>query len=84
MTSGLFGSVEAAPGIQSGAAAASPSSPSRVPPAAIQSESATDAEVRKKEVEFIRLLRSNDPTIGYNRWPVLRGELSPSSSGGVS
>ncbi len=30
---------------------------------------APDTEVRKKEVEFIRLLRSNDPTIGYNRWP---------------
>ncbi|MNG17952.1 hypothetical protein D3C84_1019760 [compost metagenome] len=24
-----------------------------------------------KEVEFIRLHKSNDPTIGYNRWPKL-------------
>ncbi|MDQ6657814.1 MAG: GIY-YIG nuclease family protein [Actinomycetota bacterium] len=30
---------------------------------------ATDAEVRDKEVELIRLHRSNDPVIGYNRWP---------------
>ena len=34
-----------------------------------QSENASDAEVRQKEVEYIRDLRSNDPAIGYNRWP---------------
>ncbi len=34
-----------------------------------QSETASDAEVRAKEVEFIRTFRSNDPAIGYNRWP---------------
>jgi hypothetical protein len=34
-----------------------------------ESEDATDTVVRKKEVEFIRGLRSNDPSIGYNRWP---------------
>ena len=34
-----------------------------------ESETATDAEVSAKEVEFIRALRSNDPTVGYNRWP---------------
>lgn len=34
-----------------------------------ESEIATDAEVSAKELEFIRLLRSNDPTVGYNRWP---------------
>lgn len=28
-----------------------------------------DAEVRTKEVEFIRLLGSNRPEVGYNRWP---------------
>jgi hypothetical protein len=33
------------------------------------SDSASDAEVGAKEVEFIRALASNDPTIGYNRWP---------------
>jgi hypothetical protein len=34
-----------------------------------ESETATDQEVNLKEVEFIRLFRSNDPNIGYNRWP---------------
>ncbi|MGD9843970.1 MAG: GIY-YIG nuclease family protein [Variibacter sp.] len=34
-----------------------------------ESEVATDSEVNRKEVELIRLLKSNDPTIGYNRWP---------------
>jgi hypothetical protein len=33
-----------------------------------KSESASEAEVRRIEVEFIRKLRSNDPTVGYNRW----------------
>ena len=30
---------------------------------------ATDAEVSQVEVEWIRSLRSNDPAVGYNRWP---------------
>lgn len=34
-----------------------------------ESDAATDAEVNQKEVEFIRQLRSNNPSIGYNRWP---------------
>ena len=34
-----------------------------------ESESASDAEVRAKELEFIRILGSNDPAVGYNRWP---------------
>lgn len=34
-----------------------------------ESDTATDAEVNGKEVEYIRLLRSNDPSVGYNRWP---------------
>lgn len=38
-----------------------------------ESESATDTEVCAKEVEFIRLFRSNDPAIGYNRWPRFSG-----------
>jgi hypothetical protein len=37
-----------------------------------QSEAATDQEVNAKEVEFIRSLSSNDPAIGYNRWPKFR------------
>jgi hypothetical protein len=36
-----------------------------------ESEIADDAEVRRREVEFIRMHRSNDPAIGYNRWPPL-------------
>lgn len=34
-----------------------------------ESATATNKEVTAKELEFIRLLRSNDPTIGYNRRP---------------
>ncbi len=34
-----------------------------------ESDIATDAELSAKEVEMIRLYRSNDPAIGYNRWP---------------
>lgn len=34
-----------------------------------ESPTATREEVSAKEVEYIRLLRSNDPAIGYNQWP---------------
>jgi hypothetical protein len=34
-----------------------------------ESDTATDQEVNKKEVEMILSHRSNDPTVGYNRWP---------------
>ena len=34
-----------------------------------ESENATDKELSAKEVEMIRKHRSNDPSIGYNRWP---------------
>ena len=34
-----------------------------------ESESASDAEVNEKEVELIRAHKSNDPAVGYNRWP---------------
>jgi len=34
-----------------------------------ESETATEAELSAKEVEYIRLYRANDPRIGYNRWP---------------
>jgi hypothetical protein len=37
-----------------------------------ESETTSDSEVRKKEAEFIRALRSNDPAIGYNRWPAFK------------
>jgi len=32
-------------------------------------QTAAAAEVTAKELEFILALRSNDPAIGYNRWP---------------
>jgi hypothetical protein len=38
-----------------------------------QSDTATDQEVNSKEIEFIRSFRSNDPAVGYNRWPKFRG-----------
>jgi hypothetical protein len=34
-----------------------------------ESDSASDGEVRRMEVGFIRKLCANDPAIGYNRWP---------------
>jgi hypothetical protein len=43
-----------------------------------ESDTATDQEVTAKELEYIRQLRSNDPTIGYNRRPrFVREELKP-------
>ena len=33
------------------------------------SETASDSDVNKKEVKFIRKYNSNNPDIGYNRWP---------------
>jgi len=38
-----------------------------------ESETATKKEVTEKEVEFIKLFKSNDPTIGYNRRPKFKG-----------
>jgi hypothetical protein len=38
-----------------------------------ESNSASNSEVALKEAELIRALRSNDPAIGYNRWPKFRG-----------
>ena len=34
-----------------------------------ESETASRAEVTQKEIEFIRLFRSNDPDVGYNQTP---------------
>jgi hypothetical protein len=34
-----------------------------------ESETAEDSEVNKKEVEYIRMYKSNEPSIGYNKWP---------------
>jgi hypothetical protein len=38
-----------------------------------QSATATRSEVTAKEKEYILSLKSNDPTIGYNRWPKYSG-----------
>ncbi len=38
-----------------------------------ESETATDEEVNKKEIELINYFRSNDPSIGYNQWPKFKG-----------
>ena len=34
-----------------------------------ESESATDKEVSRKEIEYIKYYNSNDPKIGYYLWP---------------
>jgi hypothetical protein len=39
-------------------------------------ESEDAAEVHRKEVEFIRLLDSNNPIRGYNRWPKHKGDVT--------
>jgi hypothetical protein len=38
-----------------------------------ESANATESEVALKEAEFIRVLRSNDPAVGYNQWPKFEG-----------
>jgi len=35
------------------------------------SDNTSDRGVNAKEVEFIRALQSNNPTVGYNQWPKL-------------
>ena len=39
-----------------------------------ESESALDNEVNQKEIEFIKTYNSNDPIIGYNRWPKFKNQ----------
>jgi hypothetical protein len=34
-----------------------------------ESETASDYEVNLREIEFIRQFNSNNPSVGYNRWP---------------
>lgn len=34
-----------------------------------ESDNCTEAELSAKEVEFIRAFQSNNPGVGYNRWP---------------
>lgn len=37
-----------------------------------ESETATQQEVNQKEIEFILKLKSNDPSIGYNKRPKMK------------
>lgn len=39
-----------------------------------ESDGATDKEVNQKEIEFIKMLRSNDPSVGYNQLPKHKNE----------
>lgn len=39
-----------------------------------ESDTASDSEVNAKEVEFIRVFRSNNLDIGYNQWPRSNGK----------
>ncbi|WP_163937547.1 GIY-YIG nuclease family protein [Paraferrimonas sp. SM1919] len=34
-----------------------------------ESENCSESDLSLKEVEFIRQYQSNNPSIGYNRWP---------------
>lgn len=38
-----------------------------------ESDTASQAEVSRKEVEFIVALRANDPSVGYNQSPPFKG-----------
>jgi len=40
-----------------------------------EAENATDQEINKKEVEFIKEYQSNNPTIGYNQWPKFKSKI---------
>ena len=37
-------------------------------------ESESEQEVNQKEVELIRFYKSNDPAIGYNKWPQFKSQ----------
>ncbi|HEX9653247.1 MAG TPA: GIY-YIG nuclease family protein [bacterium] len=37
-----------------------------------ESETASDSEVNLKEVEYIKIFKSNDPAIGYTQWPKIK------------
>jgi hypothetical protein len=42
-----------------------------------ESEFATERELAAKELEYIRQFQSNDPSVGYNRWPRFRSGSKP-------
>lgn len=43
-----------------------------------ESDAASRSEITIAELGFIRDLRSNDPAVGYNRWPRLATDETPS------
>ena len=45
-----------------------------------ESEDINNSEVNKKEVEYILLYQSNNPNIGYNKWPKFKKNLTTSST----
>ena len=44
-----------------------------------ESETATDSEVRAKEIEFIVATGANNPDIGYNLTPRFKGNPTPAT-----
>ena len=38
-----------------------------------ESEDCSESELSQKEIEYIREHQSNNPKIGYNRWPKFNG-----------
>jgi hypothetical protein len=41
-----------------------------------ESETTTPTSPTAKELEFILALKSNDPAIGYNRWPPIKRSIT--------
>lgn len=41
-----------------------------------ESATAADKEVNLKEVELIKALQSNNPSIGYNQWPKFKAAVA--------
>lgn len=40
-----------------------------------ESEDATEKELSEMEVKFIKHFQSNNPAIGYNRWPKYKEDI---------
>lgn len=43
-----------------------------------ESASAIDKEVNQKEIEYIKLHNSNNPAVGYNKWPKFTDKIQSS------
>lgn len=42
-----------------------------------ETKDATRQEINAKELEYILLLQSNNPDVGYNRWPRFAADRKP-------